>query len=104
VTVASVVVGMLGPALCLIGITYWAQTAIEAMIWLSIGLGINTATLVGVSVLHLDIESREFAGLVYALGNTAGNIGGLVAIPITGWMQPHWELIFWLGDKAPPFL
>ncbi|KIZ02030.1 major facilitator superfamily transporter [Monoraphidium neglectum] len=79
------VVGMLGPAACLLlavspGLGIGATSA-SALI--TLGLGLSALTLGGVSANHLDICPRH-AGMVFGAGNTAATLAGLVAVPLTG--------------------
>lgn len=74
----------------------------------------------GVSASHLDIAPRH-AGVVFGVGNTAGTLAGLVAVPGLGYVLQHtgnWSLAFglaalhnvvgavlwalWVGDKPLP--
>lgn len=74
----------------------------------------------GVSASHLDIAPRH-AGVVFGVGNTAGTMAGLVAVPGLGYVLQttgNWSLAFglaaahnvvgavlwalWVGDKPLP--
>lgn len=74
----------------------------------------------GVSASHLDIAPRH-AGVVFGVGNTAGTLAGLVAVPGLGYVLQHtgnWSIAFglaaahnvlgaalwakWVGDKPLP--
>lgn len=74
----------------------------------------------GVSANHLDIAPRH-AGVVFGVGNTAGTLAGLVAVPGLGYVLQqtgNWSLAFglaaahnvvgaalwaqWVGDKPLP--
>lgn len=74
----------------------------------------------GVSANHLDIAPRH-AGVVFGVGNTAGTLAGLVAVPGLGYVLQHtgnWSLAFglaaahnvvgaalwtkWVGDQPLP--
>lgn len=74
----------------------------------------------GVSASHLDIAPRH-AGVVFGVGNTAGTLAGLVAVPGLGYILQqtgNWSLAFglaaahnvmgailwamWVGDKPLP--
>mmetsp|Transcript_18270 Transcript_18270/g.46409 ORF Transcript_18270/g.46409 Transcript_18270/m.46409 type:complete len:649 (-) Transcript_18270:188-2134(-) len=93
------VTGMVAPGIMLIVLCYRTAEAVEAMVYLMIALGFNAFTLAGVSVYHLDIAPR-YAGVVFGIGNMAGNIPGIVATWSTGVLldQFHsWKLIFWLA-------
>lgn len=74
----------------------------------------------GVSASHLDIAPRH-AGVVFGVGNTAGTLAGLVAVPGLGYVLQqtgNWSLAFglaalhnvvgavlwacWVGDRPLP--
>lgn len=115
-------VGMLGPAVCLMAavspIVDGSAEAASALI--TVGLGLSALTLGAVSVNHLDIAPRH-AGMVFGAGNTAATVAGLVSVPLTGWVlqtTDSWPLVFgliglhfvvgsavwaaWVGDKPLP--
>lgn len=54
-------------------------------VMLTLGLGLNGLTLAGVSAVHLDISSSN-AGFIFALGNTAATMAGLIAVPANGFI------------------
>ena len=54
-----------------------------AMICLIFALGFNSCTLSGVSVYQHDI-APQYAGILFAIGNTAGNLPGIFAVYLTG--------------------
>ena len=63
--------------------------------FLFIGMGINSFNVFGVQVSHLDI-APNFSGLVFGIGNTAGNLPGVVGLAITGWILEFstWNWVF----------
>jgi len=77
------VVGMVGPAACLLSAVDPSVSAEGASAVITVGLGLSALTLGAVSVSQLDI-APERAGLVFGLGNTAGTLAGLLATPVTG--------------------
>jgi ACS family sodium-dependent inorganic phosphate cotransporter len=96
--VALQVVGMVGPAVCLLAAvsptTGAGAAAASALI--TVGLGLSALTLGGVSVSHLDVAPRH-AGMVFGAGNTAATIAGLVAVPLTGLLLDRtgsWVTVF----------
>jgi MFS transporter, ACS family, solute carrier family 17 (sodium-dependent inorganic phosphate cotransporter), other len=92
-------IGMIGPALCLIAIAIISQTGVSLTIastLLSIGLALSATSVAGVSCNHLEL-STNYAGTIFAIGNTASCIAGLIAVPICGWIYQRtgsWELVF----------
>lgn len=79
------VAGMLGPAACLVAaaspLTHSDASVASSLI--TVGLGMSALTLGGVSVSHLDVAPRH-AGVIFAAGNTAATLAGLLAVPFTG--------------------
>ena len=50
------------------------------------------------SVFHFDISPRN-AGTIFGMGNTASCIGGLIAVPLSGYLQQltgSWSAVFYL--------
>eukprot|EP00741_Cyanophora_paradoxa_P005499 tig00000889_g5331.t1 len=93
------VVGMVGPAVFTLLAAFHADTPGLGAAYITAGLGLNAFTLAGVSVNHLDIAPLH-AGLVFAMGNSAGQLAGLVAVPLTGTMLSRgwpWASVFALG-------
>jgi hypothetical protein len=76
-------VGMLAPAACLCLCAWGGLNAAGASSILTVGTGLSALTVAAVSVNHLDIAPRN-AGTVFAIGNTAATIGGLLAVPTAG--------------------
>jgi ACS family sodium-dependent inorganic phosphate cotransporter len=122
VRVGLQLVGMLGPAACLMAAVspIVGGSAATASALITVGLGLSALSLGAVSVNHLDIAPRH-AGMVFGAGNTAATLAGLVSVPLTGWVLQRtasWPLVFgliaahfvvgsvlwtaWVGDKALP--
>lgn len=117
------VVGMLGPAVCLLlAVTplVGASQPGLASVLITMGLGLSALTLGGVSASHLDIAPSN-AGIIFGAGNTAATVAGLLSVPVTGLVLQgtgSWSLIFgiiavhyvvgaalwvaWVGDKRLP--
>ncbi|KAI8469007.1 MAG: major facilitator superfamily transporter [Monoraphidium minutum] len=92
------VVGMLGPAACLLAAVspLSGASAAAASALITLGLGLSALSLGGVSVSHLDIAPRH-AGMVFGAGNTAATLAGLVAVPLTGVLLDRtgsWPTVF----------
>lgn len=98
VRVGLQVVGMLGPAACLllaVSPAVGASPQLASQL-ITLGLGLSALTLGGVSVNHLDIAPAH-AGAVFGAGNTAATLAGLVAVPATGLVLQQtgsWPLVF----------
>mmetsp|Transcript_25907 Transcript_25907/g.66670 ORF Transcript_25907/g.66670 Transcript_25907/m.66670 type:complete len:585 (+) Transcript_25907:161-1915(+) len=100
VRVTLQVLGMLGPAACLVAATspLTGSNAEAGSLIITIGLGLSALTLGGVSVSHLDIAPRN-AGLVFGAGNTLATLAGLLAVPVNGLILDatgSWSLVFGL--------
>eukprot|EP00879_Flechtneria_rotunda_P001670 GHRR01001830.1.p1 GENE.GHRR01001830.1~~GHRR01001830.1.p1 ORF type:complete len:736 (+),score=278.53 GHRR01001830.1:328-2535(+) len=114
--------GMLGPAACLFAAASpaSAHSPYLATGLITLAMGMSAMTSSGVSASHLDIAPRH-AGVVFGVGNTAGTLAGLVAVPGLGYVLQHtnnWSLAFglaavhnvigavlwakWVGDKPLP--
>ena len=78
-------IGMVGPAACLLFAASPAAegNAVVAGTAVDVGLGLSALTLAGVSVSHLDVAPRH-AGLVFATGNLAATVAGVLAVPTSG--------------------
>lgn len=92
------VVGMLGPAVCLLLAVSPAvgASAGVASTLITVGLGFSALTLGGVSASHLDIAPNN-AGMVFGAGNTAATLAGLISVPVTGLLLQttnSWPLVF----------
>jgi len=92
------VIGMLGPAACLLAAVApgTGATAAVASALITVGLGLSALSLGGVSVSHLDVAPRH-AGMVFGAGNTAATLAGLVAVPLTGLLLERtgsWVTVF----------
>ena len=89
--------GMLAPAACLAFCAYSpGLTATEAATIITAGSAISSLTVGAVSVNHFDISPRN-AGTIFGLGNTAACIGGLIAVPGSGWLfdrTQSWDAVF----------
>ncbi|KAF6262942.1 major facilitator superfamily domain-containing protein [Scenedesmus sp. NREL 46B-D3] len=122
VRVLMQVAGMLGPAACLFAAAspLSAHSPYLATGLITVAMGMSALTCSGVSASHLDIAPRH-AGVVFGVGNTAGTLAGLVAVPGLGYVLQHtgnWSLAFglaaahnvvgaalwakWVGDKPLP--
>jgi ACS family sodium-dependent inorganic phosphate cotransporter len=110
------VVGMLGPALCLLLAVspVVGGSPVMASSLITVGLGLSALTLGGVSVSHLDIaprhaggpsvdlllvicvlcylaqidahESFVHSGVIFGAGNTAATLAGFLSVPLTGYL------------------
>lgn len=92
-------VGMLGPALCLYLCATLPDLSVStASELVDIGSALSALTVAAVSVSHFDISPRN-AGTIFGLGNTASCIGGLIAVPLSGYIfetTHSWSAVFLL--------
>ncbi len=120
--VALQVVGMIGPATCLllaVSPLVGTSPAVASSL-ITVGLGLSALSLGGVSVSHLDIAPRH-AGVIFGAGNTAATLAGFISVPVTGFVlqaTESWPLVFgitalnyvvgavvwslWVGDSVLP--
>eukprot|EP00775_Hariotina_reticulata_P005431 gene5431-5664_t len=122
VRVVMQVAGMMGPAVCLFAAAApcSAHSPYVAAGLITVAMGLSALTCSGVSASHLDIAPRH-AGVVFGVGNTAGTLAGLMAIPGIGLVLEttgSWSVAFglaalhnvigslmwtlWVGDKPLP--
>lgn len=92
-------IGMMGPALFFALLGYIGDSSlIGAEFLATTALGLNTATLIGVSCSQLDIAPK-YAGTVFALGNVASTIAGMTGSLVAGQIlnvSKSWSLVFTL--------
>ena len=84
-------IGMWGPAIffALLGyIGHYSLTLAEVLS--SVGMGLSCATLIGVSCSQLDIGPK-YAGTIFAIGNLAGTIAGMLSTLVAGISQGDLE-------------
>jgi ACS family sodium-dependent inorganic phosphate cotransporter len=73
-----------------------ASDAARGSAVITLGMGLSALTLGGVSANHLDVAPRH-AGVVFAAGNTAATLAGLLSVPLTGILldsTDSWTLVF----------
>ncbi|CAJ0895772.1 12877_t:CDS:10 [Entrophospora sp. SA101] len=63
----------------------FATNPIEGLIVIGVGLGLRTFVLIGSSISQFDILPK-YAGFIYAIGNTAGILAGIIGVFINGWL------------------
>lgn len=83
VRVALQLVGMLVPAVCLLAAVSSGATPGQALALITVGTSANAFTLGGVSANPMDVAPAN-AGQLFAAGNTAATLAGLIAVPLTG--------------------
>lgn len=90
-------VGMIVPAVCLAYCSYATDlTALQTAGFITLGSAVSSITVGAVSCNHFDISPKN-SGTIFGIGNTAGCIGGLIAVPGSGYIydQTHtWSLVF----------
>jgi len=92
-------IGMLVPAVCLFLCAYIPTlTSFQAAALITLGSTASAITVAAVSCSHFDIAPRN-AGTVFAIGNTASCLGGLIAVPAAGAIFDNtksWDAVFLL--------
>ncbi|KAG9291990.1 hypothetical protein G9A89_017889 [Geosiphon pyriformis] len=79
------ILGSYGTAIGLLLAAFQATTIGQGVFYVTCGMGANAITLIGVQISQLDIAPR-YAGAIFALGNTAATIPGLIGVAFTGWI------------------
>lgn len=92
----SQTIALLGAAFFMLMAGFVASNITQGVIFITLALGINSLSNVGLSVAHFDINP-EFAGVIFGLGNTAATLTGIVGVQVTGlilqWTK-SWALVF----------
>eukprot|EP00920_Eleutheroschizon_duboscqi_P005207 GHVT01011983.1.p1 GENE.GHVT01011983.1~~GHVT01011983.1.p1 ORF type:complete len:686 (-),score=59.43 GHVT01011983.1:3798-5855(-) len=91
-------IAMLGASFFLLIAVVAARSAFQAAIAITLGTSISALSCAAVSVSQLDI-APQLAGVIFGAGNTAGVIGGLLAVVTTGWVLERtgsWLVVFGL--------
>lgn len=98
--------GMLGSALFMLLASAIAQDIYQGMIYVSLSAGVYCLTFGGVSVNHLDI-APDYAAIVYGIGNTAGQLPGMIGVYLTGLIldvtNNNWNVVFSLSALISAF-
>ncbi|CAG8574224.1 4472_t:CDS:2, partial [Rhizophagus irregularis] len=91
------IIGSCGIAIFLLLATHVAKTPLQGIILITIGNGLNSFTLAGLTVSQLDIAPR-YSGLIFGLGNSLGMIPVIVGLTLTGWVLDstgkNWNIIW----------
>ena len=78
-----------------------AETIVQGMIYITLSMGLYCLTFAGVSVNHLDI-APNYAPIIYGIGNTAGQIPGILGVWLTGEIldatENNWFVVFGLAS------
>lgn len=92
-------IGMIAPALCLMACSLIPTiTSTQALLLITIGSALSALTTGAVSANHFDLSPKN-AGTIFGLGNTASCIGGLIAVPVSGYIfdtTKSWTMVFLL--------
>ncbi|KAK2580295.1 hypothetical protein KPH14_012536 [Odynerus spinipes] len=92
----------MGPAICLLIMTYAGCDATVAMVMLILALAFNGAACQTSLVNHQDL-APNFAGSLYGIMNTFGSFPGFIIPPIIGALTnerngiEEWRVMFWLS-------
>eukprot|EP00892_Ulva_mutabilis_P000656 jgi/Ulvmu1/10591/UM065_0045.1 len=94
----SQIIGMMGPAGCLLLAVSPAveDSPASAAALITAAQGFSALTLAGVSVSHLDIAPRH-AGAIFGFGNTLATVSGLLGTKLTGeilQLTTSWTIVF----------
>ncbi|XP_034254948.1 putative inorganic phosphate cotransporter [Thrips palmi] len=95
-------IGLVGPALCMIGASYTGCSGPNTVALLSVGVGLMGATMSAYRINHLDISPR-YAGVLMAITNCVANIFALLAPLIAGQIthnrptQAAWREVFFIS-------
>jgi len=91
------IIGDCGIAIFLLLATYVAKTPLQGIIFITIGTGLNSFALAGLTVSQLDIAPR-YSGIIFGLGNSLGMIPAIVGVALTGWILDatgrNWNIIW----------
>ena len=97
----ATLVGLLGPAACLL-LLIAANSAPLAIAAVTLSFLLGAATCSGYMANHADLSS-SYAGLTFAISNTVATIPGLLAPPVTAWIvgehptRRSWAIVFALA-------
>ncbi|KAG0040872.1 hypothetical protein BGZ82_007894 [Podila clonocystis] len=86
------VVGGLSIATALILAVTVAHSAYGAMALITAGMALNGFTMIGASAYQHDI-CPQYAGFIFALGNSAGTIPGIIGVLLAGLLSPAVTLL-----------
>lgn len=92
----SQTIALLGAAFFMLMAGFVASNIVQGVVFITLALGINSLSNVGLSVAHFDINP-EFAGVIFGLGNTAATLTGIVGVQVTGLILQwtgSWPLVF----------
>jgi ACS family sodium-dependent inorganic phosphate cotransporter len=98
---AATLVGLLGPAACLL-LLIGAGSAPLAIAAVTLSFLLGAATCSGYMANHADL-SAGYAGLTFAISNTVATVPGLLAPPVTAWIvgerptRQAWAYVFALA-------
>eukprot|EP00455_Lapot_gusevi_P056050 TRINITY_DN921_c0_g2_i1.p1 TRINITY_DN921_c0_g2~~TRINITY_DN921_c0_g2_i1.p1 ORF type:complete len:493 (-),score=109.87 TRINITY_DN921_c0_g2_i1:505-1983(-) len=92
-------VGLVGPSIFLTLLGFTHTSPVTAAVYLTLALSINATTCAGVSVYHLYIVP-QYAGLVFAMGNSWAVLPGVIGVATAGSILDayhSWTLVFLLA-------
>jgi MFS transporter, ACS family, solute carrier family 17 (sodium-dependent inorganic phosphate cotransporter), other len=91
---------MLGMAIFMVIASTVAKNIVEGMIYITLAMGVYNLHVAGMAINHLDIAPKH-AGVVYGIGNTAGQIPGIIGVWLTGFLlditNHNWAVVFSLA-------
>ncbi|CAL1281265.1 unnamed protein product [Larinioides sclopetarius] len=92
-------IGFVGPALCLIAVSFSGCRPTLIVALLSLGMGLNGFAYSGFIVTHVDM-SPDFAGTLYGITNFFSNFTGFLVPAYVGWIMQkgqtveNWAIVF----------
>ena len=91
---------MLGMAFFMVLASTSASTIVEGMVYITLAMGIYNLSVAGMAINHMDIAPKH-AGVIYGIGNTAGQVPGIIGVWMTGWLldvtHQNWVVVFSLA-------
>ena len=81
-------VGILGPAVCILGASYAECDRITAVTCFVIGMGLNGAYIAGIKTNNFDL-APNYAGVMMALSNSICSSSGFIAPYVVGIFTPN---------------
>ncbi|KAJ0176883.1 hypothetical protein K1T71_008062 [Dendrolimus kikuchii] len=99
-------IGLYGPAIALIGLSYTpAGNVLAAVLILTVVVGLNVGHITGLMLVHLDM-SPNFAGTLLGITNCAANIISIIAPLVAGVVikdetdPEDWRKVFYIASAV----
>ncbi|GBN13899.1 Sialin [Araneus ventricosus] len=94
-------IGLLGPAVCLLGVTVSGCRPYLIVALLCLGMALNGFVHSGFNITHVDM-CPELAGTLYGISNTVGSFSGAIGPTFTGYFlekgetMKNWNYVFYI--------